>query len=86
MPEISRFFGITIRMYFDDHNPAHFHAFYGGQEAQFGLEPIRMLAGNLPSRAVSMVLEWAALHQTQLLRNWQRLRNEQPVERVEPLQ
>jgi hypothetical protein len=54
MPEVSRFFGIVIRMYFDDHNPPHFHAFYGGSEAQFGIEPIAMLNGVLPSRAASM--------------------------------
>jgi hypothetical protein len=58
MPEISRFFGIVIRMYFDDHNPPHFHAFYGGSESQFGIAPIAVLNGALPSRAASMVLEW----------------------------
>jgi hypothetical protein len=58
MPEISRFFGIVIRMYFDDHPPPHFHAIYGGSEAQIGIESIEVLQGRLPSRAVSMVLEW----------------------------
>ena len=48
MPEISRFFGIVIRMYFDDHNPPHFHAIYAGSEAEFGIEPIGMLEGELP--------------------------------------
>ena len=86
MPEIRRFFGIVIRMYFDDHNPPHFHPFYGGSEAQFGIEPIAMLNGVLPSRAASMVLEWAALHQRELMQNWRRLHNEEPVERIEPLQ
>ena len=85
MPEISRFFGIVIRMYFDDHNPPHFHAFCGGREAQCGIEPIGLLDGGLPSRAVSMVVEWAALHQPELMRNWHRLHSEQPVERIEPL-
>ena len=86
MPEVSRFFGIVIRMYFDDHNPPHFHAFYGGSEAQFGIEPIAILSGALPSRAASMVLEWAALHQLELMQNWRRLHSEEPVERIEPLQ
>ena len=63
MPEVSRFFGIVIRMYFDDHNPPHFHAFYGEDEAQIGLDPIALLNGTLPNRAVSMVFEWATLHQ-----------------------
>jgi len=86
MPEVSRFFGIVIRMYFDDHNPPHFHAFYGESEAQFGIEPIGLLCGALPNRAISMVLEWAALHQQELTRNWERLHDEQAVQRIAPLQ
>jgi hypothetical protein len=85
-PEVSRFFGIVIRMSFDDHNPPHFQAFYGGSEAQFGIEPIAILSGALPTRAASMVLEWAALHQLELMQNWRRLHTEEPVERIEPLQ
>ena len=69
MPEISRFFGIVIRMYFDDHNPPHIHAIYSGNEAQVGIEPITILAGTLPNRAASMVFEWAALHQRELMQN-----------------
>jgi hypothetical protein len=69
MPEISRFFGIVVRMYFDDHHPPHFHAAYAGHEAQVGIEPIAVLSGALPNRAASMVVEWAALHQTELMRN-----------------
>ena len=57
MPEISRFFGIVIRMYFDDRNPPHFHATYGGNEAQVGIEPITILDGSLPNRAASLVFE-----------------------------
>ncbi len=86
MPEVSRFFGIVIRMYFDDHNPPHFHAIYAGYEAQVAIDPIVVLEGSLPNRAASMVIEWAALHQRELMRNWQRLRNVQPIERIEPLE
>ena len=86
MPEVSRFFGIVIRMYFDDHNPPHFHAIYAGNEAQVGIDPIVALEGSLPNRAASMVIEWAALHQRELMRNWHRLRNDQPIERIEPLE
>ena len=85
MPEISRFFGIVIRMYFDDHNPPHFHAFYAEYEAQIGIAPIEMLDGGLPSRAASMVFEWAALHQRDLMENWRRLHEEQAAQRIEPL-
>ncbi len=85
MPEISRFFGIVIRMYFDEHDPPHFHAIYSGDEAQVGIDPIQVLNGRLPSRAISLVIEWAALHQRELMDNWRRLRSDMPAEKVEPL-
>jgi len=85
MPEISRFFGIIIRMYFDDHPPPHFHAIYGNEEAQISIEPISVLNGRLPRRALSMALEWAALNQMELMNNWQRLQENQTTERIEPL-
>ena len=85
MPEISRFFGIIIRMYFDDHPPPHFHAIYGEHEALVGISPITVLRGGLPRRAESMIIEWAALHQLELMENWRRLRNDQSAHRIEPL-
>jgi phosphomannomutase len=85
MPEISRFFGIIIRMYFDEHQPPHFHAAYSGMEAQVGIQPIRVLRSNLSGRAASLVVEWAALHQEELLDNWSRLRNDQPARKLPPL-
>ena len=86
MPEVSRFFGIVIRMYFDDHNPPHFHAIYAGNEARVGIDPIIFLEGKLPNRAASMVIEWAALHQRELLQDWDRLRDDQSLIRIEPLE
>ncbi|MFN8497565.1 MAG: DUF4160 domain-containing protein [Anaerolineae bacterium] len=86
MPEVSRFFGIIVRMYADEHNPPHFHAIYGGYEAEVGIDPVAFLRGTLPNRARSMVVEWAALHQRELLRNWERLRQDQLPERIEPLE
>ena len=86
MPELSRFFGIIIRMYFDDHPPPHFHAIYGDQEVQVGIEPIVILNGTLSRRAQSMVFEWAALHQLELMANWERLRDNQPAEKIAPLE
>ena len=85
MPELSRVFGIIIRMYYDDHPPPHFHAFYGDLEMQVGIDPITILNGRLPRRAVSMVVEWAAIHQHELMDNWQRLRAQQTVVRIDPL-
>lgn len=85
MPEVSRFFGISIRMYFDDHNPPHFHAIYGDTEAEFGLDPIALLRGRFPRRALAMVMEWAAIHQDELLANWHRMRANQLPNRIDPL-
>ena len=85
MPEVSRFFGISIRMYFDDHNPPHFHAIYGDAEAEVGIAPIALLRGRFPRRALGMVMEWAAVHQQELLENWGLVHNDQIPNRIEPL-
>lgn len=86
MPEVCRFFGIIIRMYFDEHVPPHFHAIYGEYEVQVGIDPIEVLAGKLPRRATSMVIEWAALYQWKLMSNWERLQHSQPIVKVAPLE
>ena len=85
MPEVSRFFGISIRMYFDDHNPPHFHAIYEGAETEIGIDPLTILRGRFPRRAIGMVLEWAAIHQQELLDNWVRLHNDEAPQRIVPL-
>jgi len=86
MPEISRFLGIVIRMYFLDHGPPHFHAVYGGAVAQIGIQPPVVLAGALPPRVFALVAEWARLHQSELHKNWRRLHaNETPL-RIAPLE
>jgi len=59
MPEISRFFGIVIKMFVDDHNPPHFHAFYGEYEALTDISSLAIFAGRLPPRVVGLVMEWA---------------------------
>jgi hypothetical protein len=85
MPEVSRFFGISIRMYYDDHNPPHFHAIYTGSEVEVGINPIALLRGKFPRRALGMVMEWSAAHQQELLDNWELLRNDLPPRRIVPL-
>jgi hypothetical protein len=85
MPEISRFFGIIVRMYFDDHEPPHFHTCYAGTQGVVGIDPICILHGDLPHRAASMVIEWAALHQRELVDNWERLHTGRPPQKVAPL-
>ncbi len=60
MPEISRFLGIVIKMFFDDHSPPHFHAYYGDSEASFSIDSLTILKGNLPPRIKGLVIEWAS--------------------------
>jgi hypothetical protein len=85
MPEISRFFGIVIAMYYDDHSPPHFHAIYGSEKAEFCIDPLGLLKGRLSPRALSLVTEWAAMHQTELMEAWgQRAAGRKPG-KIEPL-
>ena len=86
MPQISRFFGIIIYMYFNDHAPAHFHAEYGEFEAVYTIETLEILRGKLPHRAHSMVVEWATLYRDELRDNWERARERITLEKVEPLE
>ncbi|MGQ0816341.1 MAG: DUF4160 domain-containing protein [Gemmatimonadota bacterium] len=86
MPEISRFLGIVIRMYFFDHEPPHFHASYGNAEAQVRIDPIGLLGGDLPPRVLALVVEWATLHKPELQENWRRLHSDEPPQRIAPLE
>jgi hypothetical protein len=85
MPELSRFFGIVIKMYWDDHNPPHFHAFYSGSEAIIGINSLSLLWGGFSPRALGLVIEWATLHRRELLADWQRAQRQEPLEKIEPL-
>lgn len=70
MPEITRFYGIIIKLFFSDHPPPHFHVIYGEHNALFDINTLEMIEGDLPLRAKSMVIEWAARHQTELMEMW----------------
>ena len=74
MPEISRFFGIAIKMFFDDHNPPLFHAEYGDHLALMDIRSLAVFSGRLPPRVTGLVIEWATLHQRELLADWDRAR------------
>ncbi len=86
MPEISRFFGIVIGMFYGDHPPAHFHVRYGEQRAIVGIETLSVLEGSLSPRALGLVTEWAALHRPDLRANWARARRLQPLVPIPPLE
>ena len=85
MPEVSRFYGIVIRMYFDDHDPSHFHAEYAEEEAVIRIETLGVIAGRLRPRALGLVAERAALHQEDLRRAWTKAKNLEPTEKIAPL-
>lgn len=70
MPELSRFFGVVIYMYFKDHVPPHFHAVYQGQEAQVSIETGNIIAGELPNRQTRLVQAWVELHREELIENY----------------
>ena len=85
MPTISKFFGIVIRMYFDDHGIPHFHAYYAEHAAKVAIDSLEVIEGKLPQRALALVLEWAVAHRDELRQNWQRALDHQTLHRIEPL-
>ena len=84
MPEISRFFGIVIAMFFNDHPPPHFHARDGGQRAILAIETFAILEGDLSPRVLGLVVEWA--HREELMENWRRARNMEALIPIAPLE
>jgi hypothetical protein len=85
VPEISRFYGIVIRMYYDDHLPPHFHAYYGEYEALINILTLAVISGRLPPRALGLVIEWALLRQSELQSCWERAGNMEPLPKIAPL-
>ena len=83
MPTISMFFGILIRMYYDEHNPPHFHASYQGNQATFDMDG-NILDGDFPDRQKKLVAAWAVLHKDELLANWELAREDQSLFRIGP--
>ena len=85
MPIISAFFGIVIRMFYKEHEPAHFHAEYQGQQGKFSFDG-RMTAGNIHSRtARRLIRQWASLHRGELETNWENMKVGRPLEGIAPL-
>jgi hypothetical protein len=85
VPTISTFFGVVIRMYYDDHAPPHFHAYYGEHAAIIEIATLRLREGRLPRRALALVLEWAAEHRQELERDWELAVAHQPLTAIAPL-
>ncbi len=85
MPEISRFLGIIIRMFYNEHNPPHFHAKYEGHIAVFNIRTRRLMAGSLPPNAVRLVREWVKLHEKELMDDWNRAQTDKELKPIQPL-
>ena len=71
MPEVTRFYGIIIKVFFGDHPPPHFHAIYGEYNALISIESLEIIEGDLPNRAQKMVIDWAQMYQKDLLAIWE---------------
>ena len=84
MPKISFFYGIVILMNFADHAPAHFHAWYGDFKVIVSIKD-GVVKGEMPGRALKMILEWLEIHREELLSNWGKAQNGMPLDKIEPL-
>lgn len=85
MPEICRFLGIIIVIYYNEHNPPHFHVKYNEHRATIDIRELRILEGSLPQRVLALVLEWSFLHRSELLADWELAREGKPLQKIEPL-
>ena len=86
MPRISSFYGIVVFMYWNDHNPPHFHAIYGDYEVLINISELSIYAGYLPARAYGLLMEWALLNKELLLENWELIKQLLPLKKIEGLQ
>lgn len=85
MPELSRFLGIVIYMYFNDHNPPHFHVEYNEYKVSILIDTLGLMGGKLPSRVMSLVIEWAQEHQEELRENWNSIKTTGRYNKIKPL-
>jgi hypothetical protein len=81
MPEICRFYGIIIKIFFGDHPPPHVHAVYGEYNGLFNIETLELIEGDLPKRAIKMIIEWATIYKNELMEMW----NNQEFRKLPPL-
>ncbi len=85
MPTISEFFGIKILMYWDEHNPPHFHAEYGDLKAIVSIKEAVVIRGALPVKQLKLVLAWCEIHQSELMMNWESAKVNGKISRIDPL-
>ena len=85
MPEICRFLGIVIAMYYNEHKPPHFHAKYSEFRAAFSIESLQLMEGQMPARVISLILEWAFEHRKELLEDWELSERKEQLKKIAPL-
>lgn len=85
MPTISMFYGIKIMMFFDEHNPPHFHAVYDDFRASIRINDLAIMNGSLPPKALGLIVEWASLHKNELAENWNRAIEGELLMKINPL-
>lgn len=85
MPEVSRFFGIVVRMFYDDHDPPHIHVEYSGQKAKVDFQGNIILGGLKSRTAVRLIREWIDIHTKELEEDWELAKNSREIRRIEPL-
>ena len=86
MPELSRFFGIVIGIFYSEHGRPHFHAVYGDFEAVIDIETGDLISGKLPKRALALIAEWRADHKAELRENWDLARQHATLKKIAPLE
>jgi hypothetical protein len=86
MPELCGFYGISIRIYFRDHGPPHFHVLYSGHEALMDITFLTVVEGRIPPRARRLVVEWGSLHRDELMAAWGRAQRSEPPGQIAPLE
>ena len=86
MPNISTFYGITIQMFWGDHEPPHFHALYGEHEVIMDIQTLAILRGSIPQRALRLVIDWALQHQQELMENWRLCDIKKTPVKISPLE
>ncbi len=85
MPEISRFFGMVLTMYWNEHNPPYFHVEYGEEDGVIDIKQLKMTKGNLSRRALNMIIDWTELHQEELLNDWEMCQKSLVPNKIQPL-
>lgn len=85
MPEVSLFYGIRITMYYDDHNPPHFHAEYSGNRCVVDIEEGAIITGFMPNRQLRMILAWVEIHRDELMQNWELAKDSKELVKINPL-